>query len=364
MKGKIAFLKGNKTFGFVEKELPQPEEDALLVKVLCTNICGSDVKNWAGGSSVGTAGDRAACQGHEFVGEICKAGAGVTTDSCGRPVKEGDRVAAPYYITCGECAACRKGRYDLCENAYIHLGQDPEVWPYFGGTFATHYYLHPNQKFYKLPDTLPTELAAGANCAFSQVYYALDRAELQAGETLLIQGAGGLGLYASCIAKEKGARVIIMDGVKNRLTLAKEFGADEIIDLSEVSGLPERLALVKELTGGKGPDVALEVTGHADAFEEGIRHLSVMGRYLVIGINSTAVSAPVSPGYITRKALTVYGVVRYLPEYLDKSLQFLDQHQDKYPFRVFSEQTFSLEELEDALRLSAERKIARAVIRP
>ncbi len=60
-----------------------------------------------------------------------------------------------------------------------------------------------------------------SNCAFSQVYYGLDRSGLKAGETLLIQGAGGLGLYASAIAKEKGAKVIIIDGVKERLELAK-----------------------------------------------------------------------------------------------------------------------------------------------
>ena len=85
-----------------------------------------------------------------------------------------------------------------------------------------------------------------------------------------------------------------------------------------------------------------------------------MGRYIVIGINSTAVSAEISPGYITRKALTVFGVVRYLPEYLHKSLEFLD----KYPFKEFSERKFSLDEIGEALQMSADRKITRAIIVP
>lgn len=364
MKGKIAFFEGNKKFGLVQKELPQAEEGAVLVKVLCTNICGSDVKNWKGTSSVGAVAGKPTCQGHEFVGEICQLGKGVETDSMGQTVKVGDRIAAPYYITCGKCGPCKAGRYDLCENAYIHLGSSPNEWPYFGGTFATHYYLYPNQKFYKVPDGVPDELAVGANCAFSQVYYGLERGGLKAGETLLIQGAGGLGLYASAIAREKGARVIIMDGVKERLELAKRFGADTVININEVNTLEEREKLVKELTDGRGVELALEVTGFAGAFEEGLHHLAVMGRYVVIGINSTAVSAAVSPGYITRKALTVYGVVRYLPEYLYKSLQFLDKYQDKYPFNDFSERTFALEELEEALNLSADKKITRAIIRP
>ncbi len=122
--------------------------------------------------------------------------------------------------------------------------------------------------------------------------------------------------------------------------------------------------MVKELTDGSGPDVAIEVTGFAGAFDEGIRHLSVMGRYIVIGINSTAVSAAISPGYITRKALTVQGVVRYLPEYLHKSLVFLEKYQDKYPLNQFSQRKFSLDEIGEALQMSADKKITRAIIVP
>ncbi len=363
MKGKIVYFEGSKKFGYAEAELPEVEAGAVLVKVLCTNICGSDVKNWLGASSVGV-GAKPSCQGHEFVGEIYQLGEGVTTDSMGQEVKVGDRIVAPYYITCGTCDACKAGRYDLCENAYIHLGTEPTQWPYFGGTFASHYYIYPNQKFYKVPDDVPNELAVGVNCAFSQVYYGLERAGLKEGENLLIQGAGGLGIYAAAIAKEKGAHVIMIDGVASRLEFAKKFGVDETINLSEVSELADREKLVKELTGGKGVDVALEVTGFAGAFDEGIRHLAIMGRYIVIGINTTAVSATVFPGYITRKALTVYGVVRYLPEYLHKSLVFLEKYQNKYPFNEFSQRTFSLDEIGDALQMSADKKITRAIIKP
>lgn len=156
----------------------------------------------------------------------------------------------------------------------------------------------------------------------------------------------------------------MIDGVAERLKFAKRFGVDVTINLNEHKELEEREQLVKELTDGKGVNVALEVTGFAGAFEEGIRHLAIMGRYIVIGINSTAVNATISPGYITRKALTVYGVVRYLPEYLHKSLKFLEENQDKYPFNEFSEKTFKLDEIGEALKLSAEKKITRAIIRP
>ena len=75
-------------------------------------------------------------------------------------------------------------------------------------------------------------------------------------------------------------------------------------------------------------------------------------------------NAVISPGYITRKALTVCGVARYLPEYLRKSMEFLDKFQNKYPFGEFSTQTFGLEQLEEALQVTADRKVEQAVIIP
>ena len=195
MNGKIAYLENGK-MKFMEHALPEPEAGAMLVRVLSSNICGSDVKNWKGGPSLGVGGSKS-CQGHEFVGRIEKLGEGVTCDYAGQPVQPGDRIVAAYYITCGECRACRKGRFDQCENAYIHLGMSPEQAPYFTGTFATHYYVFPKQHFYKVPDTLPDSLAAGANCRFSQIYYGLEHLKPVAGETVLIQGAGSMGLYAS-----------------------------------------------------------------------------------------------------------------------------------------------------------------------
>ena len=182
MTGKIAYFGKNGKVGFEEHELPEVEPGAMLVRVLSSNICGSDVKNWKTGASLGVGGDKT-CQGHEFVGRIERLGEGVTKDYAGESVKAGDRVVAAYYITCGECRACKIGRYDQCGNAYIHLGQSPDDFPYFSGTFATHYYIHPRQYFYKVPDTLPDSLAAGANCRFSQIYYGLEHIGITAGET-------------------------------------------------------------------------------------------------------------------------------------------------------------------------------------
>ena len=105
MTGKIAYFGKNGKVGFEEHELPEVEPGAMLVRVLSSNICGSDVKNWKTGASLGVGGDKT-CQGHEFVGRIERLGEGVTKDYAGESVKAGDRVVAAYYITCGECRAC------------------------------------------------------------------------------------------------------------------------------------------------------------------------------------------------------------------------------------------------------------------
>ena len=109
MTGKIAYFGKDGKVGFVEHELPEVEPGAMLVRVLSSNICGSDVKNWKSGVSLGVGGDKT-CQGHEFVGRIERLGESVTTDYAGQPVQVGDRVVAAYYITCGECRACKMGR--------------------------------------------------------------------------------------------------------------------------------------------------------------------------------------------------------------------------------------------------------------
>lgn len=121
---------------------------------------------------------------------------------------------------------------------------------------------------------------------------------------------------------------------------------------------------MRELTGGRGADVAVEVAGVAAAVEEGFHHLAPMGRYVIIGTNVLSAKATLSPGYITRKSLTVTGVARYLPEYLHKSLLFLDKFQHKYPFDEFSTGTYTLDQLEEGMQMVADRKVIRAVVTP
>jgi threonine dehydrogenase-like Zn-dependent dehydrogenase len=363
MKGLIVSEGGNQKFEFHEMELPKPKGGAVLAKIRLANICGSDMHDYLENfCSVGT------CLGHEFVSEIAELGEGVTTDNAGQPVGIGDRIVCPYFITCMECDSCAVGDFQNCVNAHRYRLEHArwDAWPHFSGAFSTHYYIHPEALFYKVPDELPDEWVAGVNCAFSQVYCAIEKhLDVRQGETLLIQGAGGLGLYSAAIAAEKGAVPIVLDSNASRLELAKRFGSAYTVNMSEHAEIEDRVRITQKITGGAGVDKAMEVCGAAEAFQEGIQHMKVRGIYAVMGVNRLYRGATVYPGYIVRKALTIKGSLRYDPIFIKKSMEFMVRFKDKYPFGELCDGvTYPLKDITEVMRLVVEQKIPRAILKP
>jgi len=360
MTGKVAALVGPKQVEIQEYPLPTPGPGAVLTRVLRSNLCGSELHIWRWAHPV----IKNAVLGHEMVAEIAELGEGVTTDYGFAPVKAGDRVVAPYYVTCQRCPPCSRGDFNLCQQAYRGWSQAPDKPPHFTGTFATHYYIQPDQYFYKVPEELPSEIVAGANCGLSQVLFGVEQAELGSGETIVIQGAGGLGLYATAVAKEKGARVIVLDAMDQRLSLASDFGADHLVSVADRAA-EEVVAEVSSLTGG-GADVVLEVAGVPKAFAQALEMVRPVGRVISIGNVSLGEGHEVSvaPGLITRKAIQVLGVIRYLPWYLKKSMEFLQRNHRKVDFGKMSATPFRLEEVGEALKQAEARTVIRAAIVP
>lgn len=361
MKGRLAALIGPKQVQIREYPLPSVEKGAVLARVLRSNLCGSELHIWRWTHPL----IKNAVLGHEMIAEVEALGEGIETDFAGNPIKKGDRVVAPYFLTCLKCAACSRGDFNMCQNAYRWWSQPPDTPPHFTGTFATHYYIQPGQFFYKVPEELPSSIVAGVNCGLSQVIFGLEKAALSSGEHLIIQGAGGLGLFATAVAKEKGAIVTVLDGIPSRLKLAKEFGADYTIDINSFSGDALSKKVI-EITPRNGADVVLEVAGAPAAFTEGIQLLRTCGRLISIGNVSIDKEFEVSiaPGWITRKSITVIGVVRYNPWYLLKALEFLKRTFRKVNYENLTDKTFSLDQVQEALEQAENRTVTRAVIIP
>jgi threonine dehydrogenase-like Zn-dependent dehydrogenase len=358
--GQIAALIGPATAEVKTFPLPDVEPGAALLKVRRANVCGTDVHQW----HYESAALRKAGLGHEFVAEIVALGEGLTTDYAGQPVALGDRVVPVYYLTCHRCPPCQRAEFNLCQNGLAEWMIPPDVAPHFRSGFATHYYVHPGQFFYKVPDEVDDATVAGANCGLAQMLFVLDQVGVEAGETLVVQGAGGLGLYAAALAHERGVRVVAIDGVPERLELARRFGAAETVSLADHPDQADRVRRVQELTGGVGADMVLEVTGVPASFVEAIDLARVGGRIASVGNLNAEATVTMTPGMITRKSVHIHGVLRYHPWYLHKAIEFLARRQHLHPFDALSDRSFPLAEVTEALKAGESRSVARVAIVP
>ncbi len=286
-----------------------------------------------------------------MTGVVAALGRNRRTDTLGRPLKEGDRVAFAYFIPCGSCWACLTGTTG-CPNRYKSRSSltvdDP---PHFHGAYADYYYLLPRQWVYLVPDGLPDDLVAPVNCALSQVIYGLNRIGVWLGDNVVIQGAGGLGINAIAVARDMGAgKIIVVDAVPERLELARAFGADATINLRELPERADRVARVKELTGGVGADVCVEVAGVSSVVQEGIEMLRVGGRYLMMGNIVPGATAEIVPHDAVRQPKSLLGVLSYDAWVIPRALDWLLRARDRYPFDRLLAARFPLDRLDDAFQ--------------
>jgi threonine dehydrogenase-like Zn-dependent dehydrogenase len=171
---------------------------------------------------------------------------------------------------------------------------------------------------------------------------------VRVGDTVVIQGAGGLGLYAAALARDMGAaQVIVLDRRKDRLLLAQEFGATHVIDI-DAAGATERRDVVRALTRGHGADVVAEFVGVPSAVEEGARLLRQGGRYLWIGNITPGLPSALDPGTVVRGAQTVRGVVVWEPWALPRALDWLARRRDVYPLDKIVSDVFPFAEINRA----------------
>ena len=346
--GKAAVFFGvGKPFEIREVPLPDVQPDAVLIKVSLANICGSDLHFWRGDAPLRISED-GWIYGHEMTGRVAKLGSRVKTDSLGRPLKEGDRVAYTYFYPCGRCYVCLNLEPASCP-AKIERPRGPGEFPHFHGAFAEYYYLRPGGALFKVPDELPDEMVASVNCALSQVIFGLDRAGLAFGGTVVIQGAGGLGIQAAAVAKDMGAAtVIVVDQIAGRLDLARAFGADHTINVKDVTDRRERVNLVRKWTGGAGADVACDFVGFPQVIPEGIEMLRSGGTYLEIGTISRGAKIELEPSMLVWGSKKIVGVIQYDPGVIPRALDFLVRNRTRFPFDRLISHKYPLELIDKA----------------
>ncbi len=339
-----------------EYPLTTPAAGTAALKLRMAGICGSDLHIFRGELPL----FYPFAMGHEMVCEIAELAGGLTTDATGNPLAVGDRVVAPYFWTCGQCHACSRGRTYACQNLMAGEFRTHDQAPHFVAAHGEYYYTTRRQPLYKVPEDLADEEVAPLNCALAQVLFALR--DVRLGDTVVIQGAGGLGINAAAVARTAGAaEVIVIDMIKERLDVASDFGATHCIDASGIS-TAQVTEQVHKRTNGIGADWVLEVVGVPGVIPDGIGFLNNGGTLLEVGNVGTERTFELDPTVLVYGNKTVRGVMLYDPVTLAVGLSFLEN--TAFPFSRLMPKPFHLTDVNAAYDAASAGSVPRAALVP
>jgi D-arabinose 1-dehydrogenase-like Zn-dependent alcohol dehydrogenase len=270
-------------------DVPEPgcPADGVVVRVAATGVCRSDWHAWQGHDPV----PLPHIPGHEFAGVIAEVGPLV------RHRRVGERVTAPFVCGCGACEFCRAGDAQVCPR---------QTQPGFTGpgSFAELVPVHAaDLNVVPLPDAIDFVTAASLGCRFATAYRALTaHGKVHAGDWVAVHGCGGVGLSAVMIASAVGARVVAVDLNESALRLAKELGAEALVD-----GRGDPVPQILELTDG-GARVSLDAVGSAAAAAASVACLRPRGRHVQVGLLlGPDARAPLPMDRVIAKELEIYG---------------------------------------------------------
>ena len=273
---------GPRDYRYEEVPVPDVGRGDVLLKVLACGICAGDIKSYHGGIRIwGTSAadryiDAPVVGGHEFCGEVVEVGPGVTD------LEIGDRVVSEQIVPCGECRFCREGTYWMCTRSAVYGFKRV-----CEGGFAEYVRLPATAVNHKVPASLSIEQAALVE-PIACGMHALEQANIQHSEVIVIAGLGGIGLAMLSIAASAMPRLLIgVDVRKDRLAKGVEFGADLVLDPTACD-LEEEL---RDLTDGLGCDVYVDASGSAASVNQGLNSLRNHGRYVQMGVFADTVTA-------------------------------------------------------------------------
>lgn len=357
--------------GVQEIELPEVGPDDVLLRVELTGICGTDVHMYNGGMDL----DFPVVPGHEFTGVIEEVGENVTKDSKGSTIREGDKLSVVPAMPGGS-----DDWYSRNMPGRPRLSEDPDRFGFdnvekkFAGGMSERVVLPPKAHYYRIPDDMPVELGALVE-PISVGMHAFERS-LQPGQphiregfgigqSVAVQGAGPIGLFAIASAKAAGAgQIIAVDALDERLELAEKFGATDSVNLTEY-GEKELIDAVEELTvGNVGPDVVIEAAGVPQAVEQGIELPHDGGIFVEVGHFAYNGECELNPTRIVQKELDIRGSLAYPPTQFESAIELIGQLRDEIPFQSLFNYKTTFEDAEEAYKAQESGEAYRATIHP
>lgn len=340
-----------------EVDIADPEAGGALVKVLIGGVCGSDLHIMTGEAGIMPF---PIILGHEGVGRVEKLGAGVTTDYAGIPVRDGDLVYWAPIALCHRCHSCTVLEETPCENSQFFEHARKPNW----GSYADYAWLPNGLAFFKLPEGADPDAIAALGCALPTVLRGFERCgPVRVGETVVVQGAGPVGLSAVLVAKLAGAsEIIVIDAFDERLETALKLGATATINLKE--NAEARRDAIYRRVGHLGPSLVVEAAGALPAFPEGVDITGNHGRYVILGLWGAIGTQPISPRDLSTKNLTIAGASFPKPKHYHGAMHLAARVQDQFPLAALISHRFSIERAIDALAAVKSGEAIKAVIDP
>jgi L-iditol 2-dehydrogenase len=335
-----------------ELPVPQLEPGALLVKIEAGTVCGSDVHVWDGSLHAG--GVRPiilpVVPGHEMAGVVVAMNGSDIGYTGGGTVALGDRIVFTQG-RCGTCYYCTvAGQPNLCPNRK-NYGTNCEAFPYLVGGFAEYSYVYPTSYKIRVPDDVTPEVASAGSCSLRTIINAYERlGRIEPWQTVVVQGSGPLGLFATALAKCSGAeRIIVIGAPESRLDIAREWGATDVVSVLDLPEPEARVEAVRALTNGQGAEIVMEWSGARTAFSEGIDMVRRGGRFLVGGQVGPHL-VEFQPSKIMKNHLSIIGSMSADDSHYWKAMQFLSRRQSEFEFDRLLGSRFGLSGVTDALR--------------
>ncbi len=331
------------------RELPLPDidDDSGLLRIEACGICGSDAEQYAGVLPVRLP----VVPGHEPLGIVERVG-----DRAAKRwrVEVGDRVAVEAPIPCGRCPACRSGRYQVCRargflfgHGYVPLAHSPGLW----GGYADYMYLDPCSIVHRVRKDIPAALAVMFNPLGAGFRWAVEIPRTGPGDTVLVLGPGQRGLASVIAARAAGADTIIVTGLSRdapKLALAREFGADHVIDIEA----EDARTRVRELTGGRGADVVVEVTANApEPVAEALHYAATGGRIVLAGVKGLKAVPEFVSDLVVMKELAILGAFAVTSRGYESAIRLIES--GRVPLERMHTHDFRLEDAELAIRTLA-----------
>jgi threonine dehydrogenase-like Zn-dependent dehydrogenase len=329
------------------RELPIPEidDDSGLLRVEACGICGSDVEQYTGTLPVRLP----LIPGHEPLGIIEKIG-----DRAAQRwgVNAGDRVAVETLIRCGHCHACIEGRYQLCRGrggmfgyAYVPLSHPPALW----GAYADYMYLDPLSIVHPIRKDIPANIAVMFNPLGAGFRWAVELPDTGPGDSVLILGPGQRGLACVIAARAAGADTIIVTGLTRdaqKLALAKELGADHVIDIEQ----EDARSRVRELTNGHGADIVVEVSSYAsEPVADALYYVATGGRVVLAGVKGFKPVPDFISDLIVVKEITIRGAFGVTSRAYQSAIRLIES--GRVPVEKMHTHDFALEDAERAIQM-------------